>query len=68
MSERTKLDQLSVFPEGMNEALSNLLRILANSPHSFSVQMSRYGGEKSYSAKIDVTELAYATIVVSGDE
>ena len=62
------MENLTVFPEGMNEALTNLMKILAQSPHSFSLQISRYQGEKTYHAKVEVTQLAAASLLVRGDD
>ena len=61
------MDTLQIFPEGMNEALTDLMKILAESPHSFSLNISRYQSERAYHAKVEVTQLAPAVMVVRGD-
>lgn len=56
---------MSVFPEGFEEAVAKLLRILSESPNSYSVSIFRYEGQSEYQAKI---ELTYHTAIGGGEE
>lgn len=62
------MENLKVFPDGLNDALTRLMKILADSPHGFRIEVSRYHREPAYQAKIEITDLATAAIVVRGDE
>ncbi len=59
------MKEVKLFPEGLEEALANLLKVLATSPHSFSVQVYRYEGAETYTAKVAITNLEPAAASVT---
>lgn len=58
MSElKLKLSCPKPIPDGLSEALRDLGRVLADSPHSYSIHVFRYQGSDSYQARIEINDL-----------
>lgn len=52
-----------MFPEGFQNALEQLLKVLSASDNSYSLTIYRYEGEKDYKAEVRMTYQDKPTVV-----